>query len=94
MHHHRVGQTLDNWALRLSETLLGVSAGGMRQVAGVLLLDRDVILKGDRDGQLDGHHKQAMVLTVREMSETTTSEDDHRPKSLISGWSRSATGAG
>jgi hypothetical protein len=32
VHHQRVGKTLDDWALCLSESLLGISAGGVRNV--------------------------------------------------------------
>jgi hypothetical protein len=32
VHHQRVGETLDNWALRLSESLLGVSTSGVGDV--------------------------------------------------------------
>jgi hypothetical protein len=34
VHHQRVGKTLDNWALGLSETLLGIATGGMGDVDG------------------------------------------------------------
>ena len=39
VHHQGVGKTLDNWALRLSESLLCVSAGGMGDVDGCADLD-------------------------------------------------------
>lgn len=32
VHHQGVGQTLDDWAVCLSESLLGVSAGGVGDV--------------------------------------------------------------
>jgi hypothetical protein len=32
IHHQRVGKTLDDWALCLSESLLCISAGGMGDV--------------------------------------------------------------
>lgn len=41
VHHERVGETLNDGALRLAETLLGVAAGGVRHVDG--LADLDVV---------------------------------------------------
>ncbi|KAH9401930.1 hypothetical protein TYRP_016499 [Tyrophagus putrescentiae] len=44
VHHHRVGQALDDGALRLAEALLSVPSRGVGQVAGELLLHGDVVL--------------------------------------------------
>ena len=41
VHHQRVGETLDDWALCLSEALDCVSAGGVGDVDG--LADLDVV---------------------------------------------------
>jgi hypothetical protein len=39
VHHQRVGETLDNRALRLAESLLCISAGGVGDVDGGADLD-------------------------------------------------------
>lgn len=39
VHHERVGQTLDDGALSLAETLDGIAASGVREVDGVADLD-------------------------------------------------------
>ena len=49
VHHHGVGESLHDGALRLAEALGGVAAAGVRQVLGVLLLDGNVILRRSDD---------------------------------------------
>ena len=45
VHHQRVGHSLDDWALGLTETLGSVTASAVRQELGVLFLDGQVILE-------------------------------------------------
>lgn len=54
LHHQRVHQPLDDRAERLAETLLVEATAAVWQVAGILLLDGDVIL---RNVQADGQFK-------------------------------------
>ena len=49
VHHQGVGETLDDWALCLSESLLGISTGGMGDVDWGA--DLDVIAVGYRVSQ-------------------------------------------
>lgn len=44
-HHKRVGETLDNWALSLTETLNAESSSRVRKITGVFLLHGNVILQ-------------------------------------------------
>jgi hypothetical protein len=43
-HHERVCQTLDNWALSLTETLGCETSGRVRKITRVFLFNGDVIL--------------------------------------------------
>lgn len=45
VHHKRVGQTLDDWALRLAETLHGETSSGVRQITRIFLFHGNVILR-------------------------------------------------
>ena len=45
VHHQRVGHSLDDWALGLTETLGSVTASAVRQELGVLFLDGQIILE-------------------------------------------------
>lgn len=45
VHHQRVGQTFDDWTLRLAESFCGVSTSRMWQVFCVLFFNGDVILE-------------------------------------------------
>ena len=95
VHHHRVGETFHDWALSLAETLLGISACGVRQIAGKLLLDGDVILLKAK--QSVSYWKvvfKTIPLTVNEMSDTCTSVVDQRPNNLISSMSGTADATG
>lgn len=47
VHHQRVGQSLDDGALRLAETLSCISTRRVRKIFSILLLDGDVILRKD-----------------------------------------------
>ena len=46
VHHEGVDQALHDGALGLAEPLGGVTAGAVRDVLGVLVLDSDVVLEG------------------------------------------------
>lgn len=52
VHHERADETLDDRALCLPEALRVVTTSGMRQVDGILLVDRDVISEAE---VLDAH---------------------------------------
>jgi hypothetical protein len=52
VHHERVGETLDDWALCLSESLLGVSAGRVGDVdwlsdLDIITMNRHALAKGN-----------------------------------------------
>jgi len=47
VHHQRIGQTLHNGALRLSEPLGGISSGGVGKILGELLFNGDVVGQTD-----------------------------------------------
>lgn len=49
LHHERVCETLDDWALGLAETLHGETSGGVGKIASILLLHGDVILKQEEN---------------------------------------------
>lgn len=52
MHHHGVGEALNDGALRLAEALGRIAPCAVGQVLGILLLHRNVILGQEREGTM------------------------------------------
>lgn len=60
VHHERVGETLDDGALRLAETLGGVTASGVREVDG--RTDLDVVAVRRPKSAIPSLHSIQLVL--------------------------------
>jgi hypothetical protein len=70
VHHQGVGQSLDNRALGLSESLCGISTGGVRSVDGGA--DLDVVATGVLSASCSTL-SHGFLPYVKEMSRTSTS---------------------
>lgn len=96
VHHERVGESLNDWALRLAEPFRRVSPSRVGQVLCILFFHGNVILSINNIIIISNYpyvinNKISYRLTWRDMSDTWTSSHDHLLKSLISG---SSAGAG
>jgi hypothetical protein len=68
MHHERIRQSLDNWALSLAESLHVVASGSVRQILLVFLLsvDSQIILQISHEFSNPFHEN----YTLKEISKT------------------------
>lgn len=77
LHHHRVHESLDNWACGLSESLLLITTSSVGEVNSRRVLEGDVILKNG-----DNQDKPIRIRTFKDKSEQLTSSYVHLPKSF------------
>lgn len=70
-HHERVGQTFNDWALSLTETLDGETSSRVRQITSVFLFHGNVILESNElELVLNSLNHKLLQHTCNDMSET------------------------